>query len=380
MRVTRIRDIAELRPLREAWNRLTADVPFRTWQWVESCWLHFGASTVAASRRNVLSRELCILVVHDAPGQLVGAAPLYIEHERSGQAVLRLLGDDESCSDYLGLLSTPRNERRVVQTLADWLTGEGHANWDLLELIGIDAEEDSLLLLSEALAAHGATVHQRGGLNCWRLELPRTWDEYLARISKSHRKQIRRAERQFFQSGRAEWHTVRSEEDLNRAFPILVDLHQRRRRSLGQAGLFSSPAYAEFQREAAGRLLAQDMLRLHWLSVDGQPVSAEYNLAGRHIVYGYQSGLEPAALEIQPGRLSQLAAIRQAIEEGFRHYDFLRGDEPYKAHWRAQPRATLELRVVPDKAMARIRHGLWLGRENVKHWVKAGLQIASPWS
>ena len=55
------------------------------------------------------------------------------------------------------------------------------------------------------------------------------------------------------------------------------------------------------------------------------------------------------------GRLSHLATIRRAIERGDAAFDFLRGDEPYKAHLRAVPRGTFEARAIPARRAARLR-------------------------
>ena len=44
-------------------------------------------------------------------------------------------------------------------------------------------------------------------------------------------------------------------------------------------------------------------------------------------------------LELRPGELANMAAVRNAIEHGQRAYDFLRGDEEYKSRWRAEPSA-----------------------------------------
>jgi hypothetical protein len=35
--------------------------------------------------------------------------------------------------------------------------------------------------------------------------------------------------------------------------------------------------------------------------------------------------------------------------------DFLRGDEPYKAHWRAAPQPTFDYRIIPNRRLARLR-------------------------
>ena len=71
-----------------------------------------------------------------------------------------------------------------------------------------------------------------------------------------------------------------------------------------------------------------------------------------------------------------IATIRHAIEQGQHTFDFLRGDEPYKAHWRAEPMNTITYRIVPRKTLSQVRHGLWLAGDNVKSWVKTGLDLA----
>ena len=122
-------------------------------------------------------------------------------------------------------------------------------------------------------------------------------------------------------------------------------------------------------------LLRNGQLRLHWLELDGVPVAAEYHLAGGGVVYAYQAGVNPDALAHSPGRLGHMITIRRAIEQGYRAFDFLRGDEPYKAHWRARPQRGLELRVVPGRVAARLRYGIWLTGTHLKQWVKGGMGL-----
>jgi CelD/BcsL family acetyltransferase involved in cellulose biosynthesis len=157
---------------------------------------------------------------------------------------------------------------------------------------------------------------------------------------------------------------VRSVDDFDIAWPIFVDLHQRRRRSLGEAGCFLSPCFQAFHEEIARGLLARGMLRLHWLELDGRPAAAEYHFAAGGTIYAYQSGVDPDRLEEEPGRLAGIAVIREAIAEGFAVYDLLRGDEPYKAHWRATPTATEQITVVNPRRRSRARHAVhqWLRR------------------
>ena len=226
--------------------------------------------------------------------------------------------------------------------MADWLIALRKENaagrpqaWDRLEFGGIADDDEAMGPLLEQLARSAApsSIGARRKY-CWRVELPNSWEEYLAGLSKSHRKQLRRFQRRLFASGRAVLRTVATEQEFRQAFEILIDLHRRRRESLGDRGCFHSGRFTEFHREIAWRFFERGLLRLSWLELDSRPVACEYQLLGGETVYAYQSGIDPAALEEEPGRLATMATLRAAIESGYRVYDLLRGDEAYKAHWR----------------------------------------------
>ncbi len=385
-RVVRFDTLDRLAPLAADWDRLARGVPFRSWIWTSTWWHHYGADPCQPGVKN----HLFVLGTFDGANRLIGIAPWYLESSASLGRVLRFLGAGEVCSDYLSVLCEPATEDRVAGALADWLTESNAAGgdpsesrsadrWDLLELSGVDARDTAVCRLAEQLAARGSTVRSRFGPSCWQIQLPGRWEEYLARLSRGHRKKIRRTERTMFSTGRAVARSVRQLHDLPRAQEILIDLHQRRRRSLGEPGCFASPRFTAFHREVMFGLLRDGLLRLDWVELDGRPVAAEYHLAGHGVVYAYQSGIDPDALHHSPGRLAHISTLRQAMEEGYRAFDFLRGDEPYKWHWRAEPRPSMEIRVVPARAAARLRHGLWLAGTSFRQWVKNGLRRTEPY-
>lgn len=376
MQVYCLCELDDLAPYADDWDRLSGGVPFRSWAWLSVWWRHYGEH--AGSRRGA---RLFVPCVFDHADTLVGLAPWYLERGRAQGRVVRMLGSGEVCSDYLSVLCQPGREHQVTQALADYLTEDeyvkdrGHQPWDLLELTGIDAEDLAVGHLVEHLAQRGHTIHRRAGPNCWRIELPATWDEYLARLSKSHRKQLRRFQRNVLDTGRAVLHSVEHLGDLPRAIEVLIDLHQRR--AAGQPGCFASARFTAFHREVMPNLLRGGQLQLHWLELDGRPAAAEYHLAAAGVVYAYQSGVAPEILDEEPGRLITLATLQRAIEQGYRAFDFLRGDEPYKAHFRAQPRPSLAVRVVAKRSSAQLRHNLWLTGSNVKQWIKSSLKLAA---
>ncbi|HEV3005892.1 MAG TPA: GNAT family N-acetyltransferase [Pirellulales bacterium] len=369
MRVSRIVEFEQLAALAPEWNELARGVPFRTWEWMTTWWRHYGGPWPRGARR-----ELFVLSVHDAAGALAGLAPWY-RQTCAGRRTLRFLGSGSVCSDYLSLLCLPGRETDVAAALTDWLAEQraagapGEHAWDRLEMTGVDAGDRAVNALVTRLAEEGSIVYRRVAPHCWRLALPADWDAYLARLSKSHRKQLRRFQRRLFDSGRAVLRQVADEAELARGLSILTDLHQRRRRGLGEAGCFAEPTFAAFHRDVALHLLRAGNLRLSYLELDGRPIAAEFQLAGNGVVYAYQSGIEPDALDVEPGRLATMATLRAAIDGGYRAYDLLRGDESYKAHWRAEPRASLDLCVLAGTRADRLRRGVWKARDWLKRSV-----------
>jgi CelD/BcsL family acetyltransferase involved in cellulose biosynthesis len=379
MQVVRLTSLDELAGLRDEWNELAGGVPFRSWEWLESWWRVYQQP---ASRQ---VSELFTLAVRDSPGRLAGLAPWYVQRSASQGRVVRFLGSGEVCSDYLTVLSRPECEEQVIDSLAHWMSeptdlaaGQAAADrnsWDLLELSAVAADDHVIRGLAERLAARRHAIHRRPGPNCWRIALPPSWDEYLELLSKSRRKQMRRCERRAFDTGRAQLRRVTSEAELRQGLEILVSLHRRRRASLGDSGCFASPQFYAFHQDIALQLLERGSLELVWLELDGQPVAAEYQIVSKQTVYAYQSGIDPDVLEHEPGRLITLATLKQAIAEGRTVFDFLRGNEPYKAHWRADPRPTYDYFISPARGTARLRHRLFVASDHMKDWVKNTLSL-----
>src|SRR5688572_14081194 len=237
MATCRLITIDELESLAGCWNTLAGGVPFRRHEWLSAWWRHYGAGC-----------ELYTLRI-DEQGDLIGLAPLYLQRTVMGGRVLRLLGDGEVCSDYVGLLCSAERAPGVAATTAEWLrnvAADPQCGWDAVRLEGIDSQDAAIECFVQELSARGCSVHRRAGPNCWRLELPADWAAYEASLSKSHRKQVRRLIDRVFDSGRARLHTVADQSQLERGWQILIDLHQRRRRALGESGCFSSSTFANF--------------------------------------------------------------------------------------------------------------------------------------
>ncbi len=385
MQVCCLTSLDELAPYAEDWDRLAAGMPFRSWNWLSTWWRHFGSESTADD----VGAQLCVLCMFDHVDDLVGVAPWYVDRSATHGRAIRSLGWGEVGSGGPGILCRSGSQGPVAEALADYLADQpdvydpDRLRWDLLELTDVAAEDAVVGRLARDLADRGAAVHSRPGTACWRIELPATWDEYLQTLSPSHGEQVRRLQQEMLATGRAVLQSVDQVDDLSASIDMLIDLQQRTPRESASfaSTQFVSTRLAAFHREVMPGLLRAGQLQLHRLEIDGSPVAIEIHLTGGGIVHAYRSAVDSEASGRQPdcpfGRLATLATLRRAIEQGYRAFDLLWGDESEKMLWRAEPRATLSVDVVPDRTAARWRHHLCLAGNHVKHWLKGGLYSAA---
>jgi CelD/BcsL family acetyltransferase involved in cellulose biosynthesis len=350
----------DLEALAGVWNSLAGNVPFRSFEWIESWWRHYRLD----------GWQTYLLKIEDGTGQIVGIAPWYISRSPLAGRVIQFMGSGEACSEDLSLLARPGREAAVAAEISDWLATEGVGDWDMLLMAGVQEADPATTASTEDFASRGNLIHRRPGMPCWRCELPPTWDEFVRRLSRSRRERVRQLTRKYFDTGRVQIRWVTTPAELDQAFPMFVDMHQRRRQSLGQPGCYASRQFANFHREVSRRLCAAGKLRLLWTELDGRPVAAEYDFIDGKTVYYYSTGVEPAAVADHPGWLAMIGSLRRAIEEGCQWFDFLRGDEAYKCSWGAKPFPTVETRIIARRRLARIRHSAWLTRQQLRQWAK----------
>ncbi|MFW6170452.1 MAG: GNAT family N-acetyltransferase [Planctomycetota bacterium] len=348
--VDRLKSLQGDDPLVRSWDSLADGNPFLSWEWLECWWRHYGP------RQSDGRRQLLVIAVRDRDGGLVGLAPWYLDYSLLEGWAIRFLGSGEICSEYLTVPCKSGYQDAVSAALVRWLLDESPIRWNALDFSAVVPDDPFLTSLVGQLEGRGCKVCRESVVSCWRMELPGCWDEYLRSLSKSRRQKIRQLHRRFLESGAAVVHQVKTESELETGFSVLWNLHQSRRNSLGEPGCFVSPRFVAFHKETSRRLLERAQLQLNWVSIGEVPAAAEYSLKSRDTVFFYQSGIAPEMADKRPGWLSLTNSIRTAISQGYRYYDFLRGDEAYKASLGAKPRALVDIRVSHRHVPARVRH------------------------
>lgn len=355
---------ARLAAIAAEWSALAASAPMQSPEWLAPWWDVYGGGP----------RRLAVLAIRDETGDLIGLAPWYVEASR-GRRILRWLGDGDVCSDHATILHRAQRRNEVVGTVFEYLTGLADA-WTHLFLESTDGDDPAVNALCDKLRDAGVFVTCRPAPGSCSIPLPGTWEEYLAGVSKNHRKRCRRWSRQWLDPGQATVTVHRETGDCALAWKTLATLHNDRRDSLGDAGAFQDAAFSRFHESATPALAGAGRLEMRLLHFAGEVVAAEYVLRDGESLYAYQSGLSAAGEAISAGNLSILALIRDAISAGYRRLDLLRGDEPYKYHWGAEHRPAATIVVRRPTASARVAAWgdyLWNGLRHAKQELALGV-------
>jgi CelD/BcsL family acetyltransferase involved in cellulose biosynthesis len=306
-----VRLVEDQGALEGAWRELFADspsaTPFQTYDWQATWWRHYGAG------------KKPYLVAVEEGRDLVGLMPM----ARFSGAWRTLRSAGAGPSDYLHPLARDGHETAVAEAVGGYL--REMRGFDLLDLHQV---RESLPFAS---AAPGDSFDQAA---CLVLDLPRSYDEYLAMLGKSLRYDVRKLDKTLFKEGKATVQQVTPDE-VGLGMDILFEQHRMRWRKRGLPGAFLGKA-VRFHKEWADRAVREGWLWLSILRLEGQPIGAIYAMSAHETCYFYQAGFDPSHGSISPGTLLVASTIRRAIEEGKAHFDFMRGDEPYKRRWKPQ--------------------------------------------
>jgi hypothetical protein len=352
LRATVVGDLAEAQRLVPRWwsllDRALSPQPTQTPLWLLTWWDVFGRSG---------GRELRIVVLEDKGGEVVGIVPLLrrwvIQRPWIPVQTLELIGsgedrEDEIYSEYIGAIVAAGHERAVAKKLAEMLRQDRLGAWDELIMPAMSDEDPWVQLFADALRAQAIEVDAKATIECPYITLPATWDAYLAGLDGDSRYFVRRTLRDLDAwakpGGGPVLRRASTEAELAQGFRILEETHGERWQG---GGSFQSERFRRFHRSVTRELLHEKggtldekggtldekggTLDLLWLEVGGVPVAAVYNIVYRGHIHFYQSGRKlDVPKNARPGIAIHLLAIRRAIEQGQKSYDFLGTPNQYK--------------------------------------------------
>ena len=114
------------------------------------------------------------------------------------------------------------------------------------------------------------------------------------------------------------------------------------------------PETRSFLRDVAPRLAQAGWLRVEEIWIEGKCRASLFGIDVGERYSFYLSGYDPAWSKYSLGFALIGLSISGAVERGKRHYDFLRGSEPYKFEWANETRATLAAQLASGSLPSRL--------------------------
>ena len=315
--------------VRRDWSNLVTADPagtfFHTPEFLKLYWEEFGERP-----------EHLLLAFGEVEGAQVGA----VAFERV-DTTLRFLGGTE-VTDYMGPVGVPELGDAFAKELFAALGRRD--DWAVADLRGLAEDRPWLEGLAGAAAVQGSSVQvtdDQNGIAPF-LEIPGSYDEYLAGLPSKLRHEIKRKARRLESEVGPYRVTVATDATLLEDIDLFVELHKS---SEGPKGVFLQPGMEIFFRRLGEAFLHRGMFNLTFIEANGVKMAGTIGFRFEGTYYLYNSAFDARWRHLSPGMVLVAEDIRIAIEGGCSAFDLLKGDYGYKYRFGAHPRAVKRLIV-----------------------------------
>ena len=310
--------------IRSDWNILLnqtgLNAVFFSALWQETWWNHFGSK-----------KSINIIEVFQGD-DIVGIAPLMIE-----KSVLSFISSTDLV-DYGNFIIRDNNSEAYFSIWENILELE----WDKCELCSLPANSPILEIYPKLAEDYGFRVEVVKEDVVPRLQLPKTWDNYLDNLSKKKRHEIRRKIRKLESFGKVEFRELKESKLVMKEMDTFFDLHKS---SSAKKSQFLNNKRRRFIEDISIKFAENKMLILSLLDIDSSPVAACLGFEYRDSYFLYNSGYNPEFSDLSVGIVANLYAIKNAIIRENTIFDFLRGGEFYKYQLGAEDQYIFRLNI-----------------------------------
>ncbi|HEY6958273.1 MAG TPA: GNAT family N-acetyltransferase [Candidatus Limnocylindria bacterium] len=286
---------------------------------------------------------LAVARAHDArePITLAAGDPPYAVAAlaRSADGTIGFAGGE--LTDEQDIAAAPDDARRASVAVATWIAAERTPRV-LLEYVPEDTP--TLTAIDETLAACGYRVTRERLITSPRMTLPGDFETYVQGLGKKERHELRRKLRRFDDAPGTGFRWAPESERAS----VLDRFFALHRLSKGEKAAFMTTEAESFFRDIADALAANGTLRLGVIRAHDVDAAVLFAFAYGDTLALYNAAYDPAFSSLSLGIATHAYAIRDAIAQGFKVYDLLRGDEPYKYDLGATDRWLWRLEAVRE--------------------------------
>jgi CelD/BcsL family acetyltransferase involved in cellulose biosynthesis len=347
---------ASLQELRLSWKTLSG-VPehpnvFTTFEWF-SAWNQRAAESRVGPMRSPM-----VLVVKNEDST-VAISPLIYKTVSKFGVVVRKIEFLESPADYNDLLlgdHRPAHIEAIIKHLEN-----RKEDWDIADLRSMRDSGHTLSALEAVLAKSHLEFRILPEARCPYLPIDCNASEMIGKFSKSTRRTLRNQQHRLDRMS-SEGLRIRvierpeAEPSLLEKFILLERLKRVEDKPI--APLFAdAPDLFQFLFDSLG---PQGWLYAALIEVGKDAIAFQFGFRCGDSLWDYSKAYNPDFSRLSPGTMLVPAVLDYGYANGYREYDFLRGEEEYKMQWSTGVHQTWRVVIWNRRRISRLRAFIYL--------------------
>jgi CelD/BcsL family acetyltransferase involved in cellulose biosynthesis len=175
--------------------------------------------------------------------------------------------------------------------------------------------------------------------------LPSTSILFEKHLPKKLRQNIHRAQRELVTLGNVTLEKSTPENIeffLNSFFKLQNDRWKNREATT----VLQNTSLCSFYRTVTLNFVNENLVELYMLRIDNIDIASYYILHKDMSHFAYLGGFDPSFSHYSPGTVALYSIIQESIKYGIEMFDFMRGAEQYKYHWKPLTHFNYRLRIL----------------------------------
>ncbi len=314
--------------LRDEWTTLLSsspsDNPFLTWEWLFSWWLVYRDT-----------RDLRVVTLRNGCNELVAILPLFLHNSHYYRVPVRecaLIGT--GLSDRQDIIAKTVDPELLAMAF-DRISAH-EPTWGIMRFEEIPSDG----VLNTATIPTSYSYGTEACSVCPYLKLQCDWNEYLAKKSRSFRRDIARTRDRITSLGSWDLNVLVDPEDVSYALSIMENVELRSQKNKTEKSFWREPRHRDFITSFASIPHREVSIDFSTIRLNGLPIAYLLGFAYKKKFYAYNSAFLDEYRHAAPGKFILQEKIKWCFErkDEFLEFDFSRGDSYVKELWTGEAR------------------------------------------
>lgn len=288
----------------------------------------------------------------------------WVESRDSGIGLIELAGP---YADYQSIMDGTRSLEAV------WGLQQEHFPRHLLSLGPIVEGDPSASIIEEWVRRQGLLCRVAPIDRAPILGISGSWQDYYDAKRGKFWHNIRRAERMLGEElGAARFSIASSPEEVASSFPACISLYRTNWNRMTSRSYFLSEAGGDLLRDMLVELAREGKAEIARLEQGGRLLAFSLGMTIDSVYYFYVFATSKQAeyARYSVGKIFLRHLFESVFTRGFRAFDFMSGEEPYKLEWTRASRGRVIYFIGPDNCSSRARLSFLLAARRLKSSLK----------